>query len=275
MMVGSHKPQSGHVCATLALLATLILISACGQPEPPRVMPTIAPFFVPVTSSATMRVPTRTRLVIPTPMPRPTRAPLATTAIEGRDMLDAKLRAVSVYSDTLATGWRLINSDDVRVDPRSAAAAQTGKHSIAVTTRRSFGDVLFAVQRNAPTVYSRDEIVGFRFQLYSGEDAIGYGELIVSVLGSNDVPYYVQGDESVAYTGRVVEETPTFPETRLYFLDINDIIPPRTWIEIYYDIDAQGSPDYKYITALRIRNDDVYRGTFYIDDVEILYKRDD
>jgi hypothetical protein len=176
-----------------------------------------------------------------------------------------------LFDDALAQGWRLSSSDDVRVDPRSTEAAIEGDRSIAVTTRRSYGEVLFTVQEASPISYLRRDIIGFRFQLYSGEDTIGFGELIVSVLGSNEFRYYVQGDESVAYTGRVTEETPTFPETRLYFLDINDAIPPGTWVEIYYDIDAQNSPDYTYITALRIRNDEVYRGTFYIDNVEILY----
>jgi hypothetical protein len=101
--------------------------------------------------------------------------------------------------------------------------------------------------------------------LSSGADYISNTDLAVTVLGSNEYPYWVDGDNSVQN-----EISPVFSETRLSFLDVNRSIPPDTWVQVDVPIHKLiYDPDYTYVVGFYIKNDEGFISEFFIDDIEL------
>ena len=124
----------------------------------------------------------------------------------------------------------------------------------------------FVVRQNADAVYYQDQVFGINFWLNSGDQVLLPDDLAITILGSNDYPYYVEDDQSAYIEG----EFP-FSETRLYFLGFNSSIPPDTWVEVMIVPDELiYDPVYTYITGFYLKNDEGFYNTFYIDDIRII-----
>jgi hypothetical protein len=94
------------------------------------------------------------------------------------------------------------------------------------------------------------------------------------VLGSNSYTYWLANDTSVPTDTTVTVEAPLFSETRLYDLHINRAIPPGTWVQVVVWLDDLiYDPEYTYVTGMYIKNNKGFLNTFYIDQVNLLMKR--
>lgn len=209
---------------------------------------------------------------------RPTQEPLSTTTprptrdapVTAQPRLEAYENAqeLPVFSDELSPNWSLdISWDlDYEIVPE---VAHTGTSSIKITPRKEAAGLYFTVREDARRAYTRDEVLGISFWLYSGEDVIETDDIVVTVTGSNQYPYWASGDDSIPTPD---DGLPPFSETRLYYLNINRDIPAQTWVlvELWLD-DREFDPVYEYVTGIYIKNDvDLAQRPFYVDDVNII-----
>jgi hypothetical protein len=246
--------------------------------------PTLHPFFteglnaskvntkniVELIPTASLPPPTESKpaeeaMVSETPVPSSTATPRA-TATPSATSTPVILPTITIYDDTLNGNWSLVASSGVRYAIQNKTAAHNGKYAIAVTPTRDFGKLAFTVKFGSDEIYLRDETLGVKFWLYSGEATVGPGDLAVSVIGSNEIPYWKWNDTSVTN-----DHEPIFSETRLYDLEFNDAIPPKTWVQVEVWLDElQFDPIYKYVTGINILNGEGFRDTIYIDQVELV-----
>jgi hypothetical protein len=199
--------------------------------------------------------------VLPTPTPDDTATPMATPTPDD-------LQTVTIYDDNLNKDWYIVNSTGVKYFLHSKNAVHDDTYAIALTPTKDYGNLAFTVKFGSSESYPRDQTLGFRFWLYSGDVTVGTEDLAVSVVGSNDVSYWKWNDKSVTNT-----VDPVFPETRLYYLGFNDAIPPHTWVqvEVWLD-DLKFEPEYKFVTGIYIKNGEGFRDTVYIDQLELVKK---
>jgi hypothetical protein len=261
-------------------------IAGCARPqaagETAVVQPTIAPIFddspeLSATSSPqtlpTVSEATATTVASSTPAPTGTVVP-TTAATSGAAEPTSPFVDVRVYDDALATGWNLRFSDGVNVNITSTSAAYDGLYSVQAAPIKAYSNLIFGVVRNAPATYKREDVLGVRFRVSGGDVIVPNDGLIVTVFGSKEYPYFVKGDTSATVPeGRVVGEEPLFPETRLYFLDVNRAIQPGEWAEVIVWLDEHFTPDYTYVTGIQIKNDELYMDPYYIDDVALILKQ--
>ncbi|MCZ7672780.1 MAG: LysM peptidoglycan-binding domain-containing protein [Chloroflexi bacterium] len=84
-------------------------------------------------------------------------------------------------------------------------------------------------------------------------------------VGSNENRYWVADDRSAYF-----DDQYPFSETAFYWFDLNDAIPPNTWVEIEVFVHEQiYDPTYTYITGFYIKNGEDFLNTIYVDDVKI------
>ncbi len=175
-------------------------------------------------------------------------------------------QTVTIYNDTFNPNWEMLASEEMNADAQSTAFVSSGKSSIAITPGRDYGTVYFVVQPAAKETYPRSRVLGLQFKLNSGDGILENNDLLITVIGSNQYPYFVLGDTSVTNT-----VDPVFPETRLYYLHINQAIPPHTWVDVNVWLDDLiYDPIYQYVTGFYIKNDEGFRSTFYIDDIRLI-----
>jgi len=257
----------GDRLATIGLTMLLAAVATgCGQQvrEPTVIVPTVAPIF---NDTAALR-PTPKPAVLPTVRPAPTVAPREATAVVTQTV------DIQVYDDLLTPGWTLRSSNGVEYDLKSDAFTYESALAVEARPTKAFGSLIFGVARNAPRNYKRENVLGVRFRVSGGEAILPTDGLIVTVYGSKKFPYFVPDDRSVTVPeGRIVGEEPLFPETRLYFLDINRAIAPGEWAEVIVWLDDHFTPDYTYVTGIQIRNDDAYLDPFYVDDVALIVRQ--
>jgi hypothetical protein len=179
--------------------------------------------------------------------------------------------ALSIFDDELNENWTVENSFFGEYDLEEDEVSYNGRYSATFLPATGFANFIFSVSPEADRVYLRQDVLAVRFWLYSGDDYIATDDLLVSIVGSNQYSYWVDGDNSVETS----DERPTFPSTRLYFLNVDEDIPPDTWIqievwlnELIYD------PVYEYVTGIIIKNDEDLLRTIYIDDLEMIVKND-
>lgn len=289
------RAQRYWVLVGLLLLAALL--AGCGRQstrQATAVQPTIAPIFddlsdlettqilpgIPTTTvvpmAATSLTPERVATTAATTLPTrvagaaATPTPSSGTAVEEENPFDEVL----VYDDALASGWNLRFSDGVNVNITSTGAAYDGLYSVQAIPIKPYGDLIFGVVRDAPRTYLREDVLGVRFRVSGGDVILPNDSLIVTVYGSKEFSHYVDGDISATFPeGRIVGEEPLFPETRLYFLDVNRDILPGEWAEVVVWLDEHFTPDYTYVTGIRIRNDENYLDPYYVDDVALIVQK--
>jgi len=204
----------------------------------------------------------------------PTTTP--TPAVENENQPTPTIRptiaaqVITLYDDALNENWTLENSNNFDYDLEADQVVNTGQFSMALTPEMGRGKFRMTVSPDSEEVFRREDVLAFRFWLYSGDDYIGTEELSVTVVGSNEYTYWVEDDDSV----QIDDEFPTFPQTRLYYLDINRDIPPETWVQIEVWLDERiYDPDYLYVTGMIIENEEGFLRTFFVDDVEMVILR--
>ncbi len=256
---GSFGGETPQAAALYPTPTTSILFSA-GQPggvqsastgQDTGARPTIASFFAEPQA-------------LPTAKPQPTvisaefvASPTVTPTLEISE---------TIFDDTLSRNWRVLKYKSMQVDFENHSVVYSGQSSAAITPAEDFSSLIFSVNPDSGAVYLREQVLGISFYLNSGDSYISTSDLAVTVLGSNAYPYWVAGDNSVENTA-----DPVFPETRLYYLDVNRSIPPQTWVEIVVWLDdLVYDPIYQYVTGFSIKNDAGFTQTFYIDRVTII-----
>jgi hypothetical protein len=183
--------------------------------------------------------------------------------------------AINLYGDTLNVDWSAERSGKVKYDLASTAFVHSGKNAIMVTPTDDFGRFFLTVRKNAQKIYPRDRILGISFWLNGGDNTIGTSDLAVTVTGSNQYIYWTADDTSVKINVAVTADSPLFSETRLYYLHINRSIPPNTWVEVVVWLDdLRYDPIYTYVTGMYIKNDEGFFGPYYIDDVQLLVRKE-
>jgi hypothetical protein len=209
----------------------------------------------------------------------PTPPPPAATGGPGADgpsdpaatpVRPGELITATVFAEQLNEDWTLFNSYGMAFEEiiSPPSAIHSGGRALRVTPEEDFGELFFTLKQSAAEEYPRDEVLALRFWLYSAEDFEDLEDLAVTVIGSNDYPYWVEGDESV--TSDLV---PVFSETRLYFLDFNEAIPPSTWAEVTLWLDdLVFDPDYAYVTGFYLKNDKGFLQDIVLDDVALLLR---
>lgn len=201
--------------------------------------------------------PTISPTVLPTATP--TFAPTSTPTLEN-------LPTVVVYDETLNENWSLVASSGIEFVLQKRGISQSGTYSMAITPLQDYGTLAFTVRFASKEVYLREQTLGVRFWLYTGEAVVETDDLSVSVVGSNEVPYWKWNDQSVT---NIYE--PLFSETRLYDLDFNQAIPPDTWVQVEVWLDElEFDPVYQYVTGIFIKTGEDFRNTIYIDQVELV-----
>ena len=283
-----------RIAIGLVLLA-VVALAACGRSTASpgltaAPLPTLAPVFsadsatdVPVTAQPTPRSPTATPHV---PVPTvaiaaiPDNPAFQETALppELPTRVSGELRPLTpitseipIYTDKLSPGWSLKSSVDMTYNERSTTFVYTGTAAVLAQPTKPWAQLIFGVTKDSQLLYRRDRVLGVRFRVSSSSAVIPTDGLVVTVYGSKLYPYYVPDDWSATRPeGRVTTDDPLFPETRLYFLDVNRDIEPGEWVEIVVWLDQHFTPDYTYVTALSIKNDEKFLQPFSIDDVALI-----
>jgi hypothetical protein len=244
-----------------SLFVTGWLLSACtSTPSSLPTQPTVMPIFQDAAA----------------PAPTPTAPPLQTAPNADAPPDNAgTYREVYLYDEGLAANWSLDFTQNMALDPfdtshwfeklDSNVAEDVGAVTLAVTPQKAWGELYFTLRPTTTVSYLRADVQGISFWLNSGDGYLSNDALVVTVVGSNDNPYWLAEDTSA------LTEVGYFPEIPLYDLAINDAIPPHTWVRIILSMDKLlFGPDYRYVTGIYIKNKSFYDNTFYIDKLALL-----
>lgn len=243
-----------------SVIMLVTLISSCGATSPaseaqtrPGPSPTVAPVFQPLPF-----VPT----VAPAASPVLPSAPVRLSADQ------VELLEVTIYDDGLDANWTVNNSEGMVYDLESYTYTKSGNLAAEVAPLYPASEFLFTVRPEAIQQYPRDKVIGVSFWLSGGSEYIDTDDLVVAILGSNDFPYWIENDYSVARSIGEQPGDPIFSDTRLYFLGLNRPIPPDTWAEVTNWLDDRVfDPPYEFVTGFYIKNDVEFAGSFYVDRV--------
>lgn len=255
----------------LRALVICMALGACGtvgnsatSTRSPQATPTIAAVFGDPATRTPQR-PTSTATAPPTPrQPTPTARTIPTRVV------DDTIEVVSLYDEKLNPNWSLENTSGAKYDLASTNA-QRGKLALQVRPTKGLGKLYFTVREKSRDVYERKRVLGLRFWLSGGDNAITTTDLGVAILGSNEYPYWVADDTSVKINATVTADAPLFSETRLYDLYVNRDLPPKSWVEIIVWLDSlQFDPEYNYVTGFYVKNDELFLDTYYLDHVDLL-----
>ncbi|MFZ0547940.1 MAG: hypothetical protein WAM60_21020 [Candidatus Promineifilaceae bacterium] len=256
--VGQQEPRVRIITPVATPTLHSIFASSTGEfLEQPGIgqvegTPTLMSFFGPSSTPISTRTPMPVNTTsLSTPTPRPTDV----------------IKDVFIFDESLNVNWTMENSFFVDYDVRDDDFSYNGRYSIGVTPETGNGRLMFTVDPDSEEEYLRQNVLAVQFWLYSGDDYIATDDLSVTIIGSNEYPYFVANDDSVV----VDDALPTFPQTRLYYLGILEDIPPDTWVqvEVWLD-DLIYDPDYQYVTGVIIENDDNFLQKFYLDDLELV-----
>lgn len=210
-------------------------------------------------SSEPVLVPSEPPVETPLPVPLPTLTPVPTIST----------RIEKIYSDALDANWSLDNSREVSYDLEDDYFVYDGNYALAYSPKVEYAELVFSVEESSDEIYLRDDVLAVRFWLYTGDDYIATDDFALSVVGSNAFPYWVVGDDSVT----VQDNKPLFPETRLYYLNINKDIPPDTWFQVELWLnDLIDEPVYKYVTGIVLKNDADFLRRVSIDNLELVIR---
>ncbi len=248
-----------------ALLTLLVSCSSIINKPTPVVIggfptPTQHPAFV---SSRDGDIGTNT----PRPIPTSVIVPVSPTENATQSPAQDSFYDINIYTDNLDPDWVILEDGGIEADTANSDIVRSGRRSIALTPLYGWGIAFFAVDENANQVYLRDEVVEISFWLNGGDGIIELDDLLITVVGSNNTPYWVDGDDSVV---SISDDRPLFPGTRLSFLGLNHAVPPQTWVEVRIRLNSLiYEPDYKYVTGFYIKNDEEFLQTVFVDDVKI------
>jgi hypothetical protein len=262
-------PRAVRGLVQAVLLAVAVLVAGCAamplasQPPVGQPAPTVNPVFL-----------QEERLVEATPKAAVSGSPSRTQILHA--LLDEqspeatsrpvqKVVDVPIFDEQLSSDWSTEHSSGMSffIGTERAHMSNVG---IKVTPQKDFGMLFFTVKQDARETYGLDRVLGVSVWFNSGDQPLDPNNLSVTVVGSNDYTYWVPGDTSVA-----TDSTHFFSESRLYYLGINNTVPPHTWVEAVVRLDRLPyEPDYKYVTGIYIKNDEWFRRTFYVDRINLL-----
>lgn len=255
------------------LLGVALLVCGCGSSQPggssgpaAPAAPTISAIFG--EQPTMLPEPTRDATYVPiVPTPDATVVAQATITALGAD----QLKEVVVYDDSLSPDWSLDHSFQTTIDLRSRGFTHQGHYAIKAQPQATTGILYFTLKRTAGATFRRSQVQGLRLYLSGGTEPIDNEGLTVAVIGSNAYPYWVEGDNSVKFDGRVTDGQPLFSETRLSFLGINTAIPRKTYAEVTVWLDSLlYDPTYTFVTGFYLKTDRQSVPTFYVDQVSLL-----
>lgn len=193
------------------------------------------------------------------PLPTLTPVPTIQTRIE------------TIYDEDLNANWTSDNSWNVEYELQDSTYPYQGDFSLSFTPQVEYAKLAFTVNEDSDEIYLRDDVLAVSFWLYTGDDYVDTDDLAVAVTGSNEFSYWRPDDNSVMVPDSGSE--PIFSETRLYFLNVEEDIPPDTWFQIELWLNDQiYDPEYKYVTGMYIKNDEDFFRTIYIDELEMLIR---
>ena len=291
----------------LSLFFVTLFIVACGSGEGvdarDQETPTVHPYFAsdtaaltktstavtneaipPTISSLFSFVPSRTPAPLPTARPTSTAMvtpqPTATPALEaaGAETAvsptaisalpeDGRFQENMIFDDDLNPNWSLEESWGVSYDLDQSDVFYSGEKAAVITPAEEFGAIFFTVKEDTREEYLYQDILGVSLWLNSGDTYLPLDEMAITILGSNASPYWDENDDSVD----LVEGESFFSETRLYYLGLNEDLPPNQWVEVIIWLDQLPyDPDYTYITGIYVKNGDRFTETYYIDRVAFL-----
>jgi hypothetical protein len=171
-----------------------------------------------------------------------------------------------VFDDEVNANWSLENSRGMKYNVKDPAQPKSGTVSISVTPQQDIGTLYFSVRKDAKENYLRSRVWGISVWVNSGRGTIGTEDIAMTVVGSNQYPYWVADDKSV-----LLDKVHFFSESKLYYLGVTREIPPNTWVELVVQIDKLPyDPDYKYVTGVYLKNGTGILNTFYIDRLTML-----
>lgn len=171
-----------------------------------------------------------------------------------------------VFDDELNANWSLENSRSLKYNAKDSAQSKSGTVSISVTPQQDIGTLYFSVRKDAKENYLRSRVWGVSVWVNSGRGTIGVDDMAMTVVGSNQYPYWVSDDKSV-----LLDKVHFFSESKLYYLGVMREIPPNTWVELVVQIDKLPyDPDYKYVTGVYLKNGTGILNTVYIDRLTLL-----
>ena len=237
-----------------AFVLTVLLIAAglvgCGGETALPPPPTISTFFT-GTAIPTIR-PTFTPdgFGLPTQTPRPTP--------------DISYRNIVIFDDEVSDNWRL---DADRMDFEiTNRVVYSGSNAIRVSPEDDFAAFLVVVDEFTQIAYPKESIWGYSFYLSGGSGFLGHEDYALAAQGSNFYEYWLAFDESAR-----VGEGPIFSESLLYYFQLNNAIPPNTWVQIEVALDDLiFDPPYSFFTGFYMKNDFGVSDTFYIDQIELI-----
>lgn len=256
------RQRHTQVCVLLICVA-LPLAGCGGRPATQSAAPTVAPVFRPESND----IRPTTGPIQPAGPPTPSDAVLASR-------IGDNVEAIPIFDEQLDSDWSLDESLLMRIDTASNRYIQSGRVAIEASPRTGYSSLFFTVRADARRRYNADEILGVRFWINGGSNAIGPEDLIVTVLGSNAFPYWRADDTSVEAAGRITDGGTIFDEQRIYFLGFENGIPANTWAEVIIWLDERIlDPEYTYFTGLYLKNDEFFVKPFFVDDVALLIPR--
>ncbi|HNP69461.1 MAG TPA: hypothetical protein PKK15_00045 [Kouleothrix sp.] len=264
----SFKHSSAALLLCLALSACTSFASSTELTPTPHPTPSIAPIF----GDAPTRIATPTALSIPTATATLVLEPTATASANIQPTrLPDKIEVISIFDEKLNPNWSLDTSQNVRYDIANTSFAEKGKVAILVQPAKGFGRLFFSVKKDSRDIYGTDRVLGVRFWVSGGDHIIATSDLAVTVTGSNQYTYWVANDTSVKINTAVTPDAPLFSETRLYDLGVNRSIPAKSWVEVIVWLDKLlYDPQYRYVTGVYIKNDELFTDTYYLDRVDLL-----
>lgn len=247
----------------------LILLTACtpataepvsGTGEAP---PTIHPLLAP-----------QTPITVFSGTPRPTTEPTREeTATPPEEIIPAPQQVVTLtlFDEKLNANWML--SGTALRDDGATTVSHSGDTSLALTGEDGRYEI-FQVRSSSQVRLSRSQVLGLSFWLYTGEQELNIDQLLVEIFGSDEVHYWVKGDDSALIGLK------TFTGRRLYGLGLNRALEPETWIQIeillenlVYDPNFDEKPvedfPFEYVTGFSILFAGGFSGTVYLDEVQI------
>lgn len=269
--------MSMYIARRIVILFLLLLslsIVACGQQRlgvsvdlsATQSAPTISSLF-----GEQIIQPTRVATDVSSPIPITTPNPTVIAQATITAMDEKHLVVVPIYNDSLSSEWSIDNSFQSDIDIKNRAYVGNGKYSIKVKPMYTTGTLYFTLNKTVKTVFLRSRVQAVRFYLSGGPKTIDNDAIGVAVVGSNVKSYWVSGDISVQFDGRVTDGEPIFSETRLMYLGINKSIPPKTYVEVTVWLDSLlYDPPYKYLTGFYLKTDKQSVPTFYVDQVSLL-----
>jgi hypothetical protein len=246
-------------CASRPLSASLPAAPQQVAQPAPTVNPMFAQHEMPVvlTPSAVTETLSRTQFL---------EELLAETVPAAPTPVRQKIVEVPVFDDRLNPNWTATHSIGMQSFFTDTERAYTGSVGISVTPEQDFGMLFFAVKQNTREAYDLDRVAGVSVWINSGEQPLDPNNLSITVVGSNDYIYWREDDDSVE-----TDEMRFFSESRLYYLGIKNTVPPNTWVEAVVWLDKLPyEPDYTYVTGIYIKNDEWFRRTFYVDQINLL-----